>query len=157
MDLSQIQMIIQMISAFPEKICSICNYYFSVRNVEAEIYKRLERFGIFPEDVQESFGRATGPGGQHVNKTSTAVSLNCRKANIRLTAQDSRSQWENRRNAWQRLIDMLEEKRRKLHMERHQAIEKQKRATRKRPRGLKEKILAHKKHRSEIKRLRGKV
>ena len=79
---------------------------------------------IDPAELEESFVRATGPGGQHVNKTSTAVQLRFdvrhrleRLAGSRLTrdgvivllAQSERSQKRNREEALARLVALVRE------------------------------------------------
>ena len=89
---------------------------------------------IDPEEIQESFVRAAGPGGQHVNTTSTAVQLRFdvrrspslpddvrqrleRLAGRRLTrdgvlilvAQGQRSQLRNREEALARLVELIRE------------------------------------------------
>lgn len=87
-----------------------------------------------PDEIQESFVRAAGPGGQHVNTTSTAVQLRFdvrqspslpvvvkqrleRLAGRRLTrdgvlvlvAQSERSQLRNREEALARLVELIRE------------------------------------------------
>ena len=87
-----------------------------------------------PSEIEESFVRSTGPGGQHVNTTSTAVQLRFdvrhspsltddirhrleRLAGRRLTrdgvivlvAQGQRSQMRNREEALARLIELIRE------------------------------------------------
>jgi len=47
--------------------------------------------------------RASGPGGQHRNKTDSAVRLAHRPTGVTVTATESRSQHENRRRALRRL------------------------------------------------------
>ena len=44
--------------------------------------ERLERLGVREADLEERFTRASGPGGQKVNKTSSAVQLKQFGANI---------------------------------------------------------------------------
>ena len=87
-----------------------------------------------PSEIEESFVRSTGPGGQHVNTTSTAVQLRFdvrhspsltddirhrleRLAGRRLTrdgvivlvAQGQRSQMRNREEALERLVALVRE------------------------------------------------
>ena len=54
---------------------------------------------IKDEDLDVSFAKAGGPGGQNVNKVSTAVRLKHIPTGITVTAQTERSQLQNRENA----------------------------------------------------------
>src|SRR6201981_4055992 len=70
---------------------------------------RMHRLGIRDLYLEETFARSGGPGGQHVNKVSTAVTLRHRPSGISVTVQDSRSQAVNRKLARKRLLDAIEE------------------------------------------------
>ena len=121
------------------------------------LQQRMDCLRITEADFEEQFSRSSGPGGQHVNKVSTAVTLRYRHADIAVTVQDSRSQSMNRQLARERLVDAIEASIEKRRSENRSASEKKRRQNRKRPHGLKMRILEGKKKRSGIKKLRSKV
>ena len=65
-----------------------------------------------PNDVKEMITTATGPGGQNVNKVSTAVHLIHQPTGVEVRMQDTKSQSQNRQKAWQLLKARLWEKQR---------------------------------------------
>lgn len=127
------------------------------QSTKNEFQRRLERLRLVESDFEEHFSRSSGPGGQHVNKVSTAVTLRHRPTGVSVTVQDSRSQAVNRQLARERLLDAIEAGIRARRDERRSAIEKTRRQNRKRPRGLKERILEGKKRRSGVKKMRSRV
>jgi len=118
------------------------------------IAARLEALGLAEDDFAEKFARSGGPGGQHVNKVSTAVTLRHGPSGLSVTVQDSRSQAMNRRTAWLRLVGLIEKKRAEEKAEERSEREKIRRQKRPRPWGVKQRILRSKKKRSELKKLR---
>ncbi len=54
-------------------------------------------------ECETSFGRASGPGGQHRNKVETAAALEHGPTGVRASASERRRQSENRRTALRRL------------------------------------------------------
>jgi len=117
---------------------------------------RLARLRLDAADFEEKFSRSSGPGGQHVNKVSTAVLLRHVPTGAAVTVQDTRSQSMNRQLAWDRLLDSIERARRDERAARRSEIEKKRRQNAKRPRGVKERMLEGKKRRGEVKKLRSK-
>lgn len=117
---------------------------------------RMRRLHVEASDLEESFARSSGPGGQHVNKVSSAVTLRHRPSGVSVTAQDSRSQARNRVLALERLLDTLERQRDEKRAAQKAAASAQRRRNSPRPPRLKRKILEGKRNRSQLKKLRAK-
>lgn len=128
---------------------------FGVKIDKEEALKaKMASLGVREDDLEESFIRAGGKGGQKVNKTSACVYLKHRPTGIEVKCQRERSQALNRFFARKILAGKIES----LILGREAAAEKKmekiRRQKRRRSRRAKEKMLKNKKMHSEKKELR---
>src|SRR5207253_10218229 len=121
------------------------------------VEQRMARLGIRDDDLEETFARSSGPGGQNVNKVATAVTLRHRPSGVSVTVQDSRSQAVNRKLARERLLDAIESAQEKRHLAEIAKREKARRRKSPRPARLKKRILESKRKGGELKKQRAKV
>lgn len=117
----------------------------------------MKELGVLESELEEVFARSGGPGGQNVNKVSTAVTLRHLPSGLRVTVQDSRSQALNRKLARERLLGAIERHRQRARAVELSRREKIRRQRSPRPRALKKRILEGKRRRSKLKRLRTSV
>jgi len=125
--------------------------------MERSIETRMAQLGLRESDLEETFARSSRPGGQNVNKVSTAVRLLHRPSGVSVTVQDSRSQAQNRRLARERLLDAVEQAEQKRRAAEIAQREKARRRRSARPAALKRRILESKRKRGVLKKQRGKI
>ncbi len=118
------------------------------------IHDRMHRLGLYEKDIEESFIRSGGAGGQNVNKTATCVRLFHHPSRIEVKCQISRSQIDNRFFARRILCDKYESQELKQKTEKEREIHRIRKQKRRRSRRAKEKMLIEKKQRGDIKKLR---
>ena len=116
--------------------------------------RRMTALGVCEADLEETFVRSGGRGGQNVNKTSTCVVLRHGPSGVQVKCQTSRHQGYNRWLARERLLDELERRRRQRAEAERARIEKLRRQKRPRSQATKARMLAAKARRSQVKVLR---
>jgi protein subunit release factor B len=121
------------------------------------IAERLRSLGIREADLDESFVRSGGKGGQNVNKVATCVVLVHRPTGIAIKCQLERTQALNREHARRLLADKLEARALAEKRAAQAAAAKLRRQKRRRSRQAKEKMLHDKRARSETKARRRRV
>lgn len=118
---------------------------------EQQLKERMDALGVREADLEESFVRSAGHGGQNVNKTSTCVMLLHRPTRVQVKCQATRQQGLNRFIARRLLLDKIEQLLTGRVAARQSAIEKIRRQKRKRSRRAKERMLADKSHQAKKK------
>ena len=124
---------------------------------DAALVQRMAALGVRDEDIEESFVRSGGHGGQNVNKTSTCVMMVHLPTGVRVKCQATRQQGQNRLLALRLLLDKLAARRQAradLDRARREQLRRQKRP---RSRAAKERMLANKSLRSAKKQARRSV
>jgi len=119
--------------------------------------QRMAALGVRESDIEESFVKSGGHGGQNVNKLATCVMLFHRPTGLQVKCQATRQQGLNRSIARRLLLDKIEKLRLGKIAAEEARLEKIRRQNRKRSRRAKERILAGKSRQSEKKAARRPV
>ena len=124
---------------------------------EAQLTQRMAALGVREADIEESFVRSGGHGGQNVNKTSTCVMLLHRPTGLQVKCQATRQQGLNRFIARRLLLDKIETLQKGYVDSERARVEKIRRQKRKRSRRAKQRMLADKSHHATKKESRRPV
>ena len=116
---------------------------------EKALLDRMCELNVKENDLEESFIRSSGPGGQKVNKISSCVFLRHIPTDITVKYQKERSQSLNRFFARRTLLDQIELKQKGYIIEDKKRIEKIKSQKRKKRKRIKEKLKAIKPKQSD--------
>lgn len=124
---------------------------------EKALRERMKALGIFESDIEETFLRSRGKGGQKLNKTSTRVHLRHTPSGTEVKCQKQRTQALNRYHARVILLEKIQKQASDREDAERDRREKRKRQHRKRPRKAKEGMLEDKRRVAQKKKLRQRV
>ncbi len=122
-----------------------------------QLTQRMAALEVRECDLEESFVRSGGHGGQNVNKTSTCVMLVHRPTGLQVKCQETRQQGLNRFLARRLLLDKIEALQQGKVTAERDRVEKLRRQKRKRSKGAKNRMLADKSHNAGKKAARRSV
>ena len=121
---------------------------------ETQLAQRMTALGVREADIEETFVRSGGHGGQNVNNTSTCVMLVHRPTGLQVKCQESRQQGLNRFLARRLLLDKIEARQKGFVATKVAKAEKIRRQKRRRSRRAKAKMLDNKSHHAAKKQSR---
>jgi protein subunit release factor B len=124
---------------------------------EAQLAQRMVTLGVRETDIEETFVRSGGHGGQNVNKSSTCVMLLHRPTRLQVKCQTTRQQGLNRLLARRLLLDKIEALQKASVAAKRAGLEKIRRQKRSRSRRAKQRMLADKSHHAAKKESRRAV
>jgi len=130
---------------------------FGVREEkERALEEEMRKFNVREEDLIERFIRASGPGGQKINKTSTCVYLKHLPTGFEVKMQKARSQALNRFLARRQLVRKIKNQILGKESEEERRRQKIRRTKRRRSKRAKERMLRQKKLQAQKKEVRAK-